>query len=158
VLCLHTVCGILMLTLFYLTEVALLELQAIPGMLLALVLCFDHRKGKVEYDLDIAFPKGYRYIWFAAVGYGVGLVAALAAGVLTRAPQPALLYLVRSNMLFDSSCKVLACPLWSNIVQILKRSCFLFLNISVFLRFLFTIFGRHHDFVACYRFHPHWGR
>ncbi|CAI5479047.1 unnamed protein product [Closterium sp. Yama58-4] len=38
------------------------------------------------------------YVWVAAVGYAVGLVAALAAGVLTRSPQPALLYLVPSTL------------------------------------------------------------
>ncbi|CAI5528540.1 unnamed protein product, partial [Closterium sp. Naga37s-1] len=38
------------------------------------------------------------YMWVAAVGYAVGLVAALAAGVLTRSPQPALLYLVPSTL------------------------------------------------------------
>ncbi|CAI5981400.1 unnamed protein product [Closterium sp. NIES-64] len=38
------------------------------------------------------------YVWVAALGYAVGLVAALAAGVLTRSPQPALLYLVPSTL------------------------------------------------------------
>ncbi|CAM6116507.1 unnamed protein product [Calypogeia fissa] len=72
--------------------------MAIPGMLLALVYCFDHRKSKGDFDTETTFSKGYKYIWYAAVGYGVGLVAALAAGVLTRAPQPALLYLVPSTL------------------------------------------------------------
>ncbi|KAG6543471.1 hypothetical protein Mapa_015141 [Marchantia paleacea] len=73
--------------------------MAIPGMLLALVLCFDHRKGR-DFDLELAFPKvnGSKYIWYAASGYAAGLIAALAAGVLTRSPQPALLYLVPSTL------------------------------------------------------------
>ncbi|CAI7813327.1 unnamed protein product, partial [Closterium sp. NIES-54] len=118
-------------------------LQAIPGMLLALVLCVDqhkrrqqqerqqerelevleagkggqeqqqephehsqqhtqqHSKGNLSRPLLDSLPaageqgSGYLgYVWVAAVGYAVGLVAALAAGVLTRSPQPALLYLV----------------------------------------------------------------
>lgn len=75
--------------------------QAIPGMLLALVLCFDHRKGR-DFDMELAFPKvnGSKYIWYAASGYAAGLIAALAAGVLTRSPQPALLYLVNVDSPF----------------------------------------------------------
>eukprot|EP00897_Mesotaenium_endlicherianum_P002468 jgi/Mesen1/2249/ME000153S01470 len=87
--------------------------MAIPGMLLALVLCFDHRKSR---ELAHAHPHPHalsdsatagppppprahrRYLWWAVAGYAVGLVAALAAGVLTRAPQPALLYLVPSTL------------------------------------------------------------
>ena len=69
--------------------------QAIPSMLLALVLCFDHRKDKeVASPMDISISKGHKYIWYATTGYAVGLVAALAAGILTHSPQPALLYLV----------------------------------------------------------------
>ena len=69
--------------------------QAIPSMLLALVLCFDHRKGKESADsLDIPRYKGHKYIWYALSGYAVGLITALAAGILTHSPQPALLYLV----------------------------------------------------------------
>lgn len=72
-----------------------LVLQAIPAMLLALVLCFDHRKSRdLVKPLDLASSKGQKYIWYATSGYGVGLVTALAAGILTRSPQPALLYLV----------------------------------------------------------------
>lgn len=64
-------------------------------MLLALVLCFDHRKGKVSASpLDIQSSKGHKYIWYALSGYAVGLVTALSAGILTHSPQPALLYLV----------------------------------------------------------------
>jgi hypothetical protein len=33
-------------------------------------------------------------VWYALIGYGVGLVAALAAGILSQSPQPALLYVV----------------------------------------------------------------
>ncbi|XP_074578953.1 signal peptide peptidase-like 1 [Curcuma longa] len=74
--------------------------MAIPGMLLALVLCFDHRKSR-----DISFPpetssssKGSKYFWWALSGYAIGLVTALSAGILTRSPQPALLYLVPSTL------------------------------------------------------------
>ena len=69
-------------------------MQAVPGMLVALVLCFDNRKNK---DLCNDFTnlfKGQKYIRFATWGYFTGLIAALAAGVLTHSPQPALLYLV----------------------------------------------------------------
>lgn len=69
--------------------------QAIPSMLLALVLCFDHRKSRDSVNLsDINSSKGHKYIWYALAGYAIGLVTALAAGVLTHSPQPALLYLV----------------------------------------------------------------
>ncbi|KAH0449194.1 hypothetical protein IEQ34_022994 [Dendrobium chrysotoxum] len=70
--------------------------MAIPGMLLALVLCFDHRKSK-ENSLDLT-SKGHKYVWYAVSGYAVGLVAALAAGILSQSPQPALLYLVPSTL------------------------------------------------------------
>lgn len=70
-------------------------LQAIPAMLLALVLCFDHRRNRDSVNLmDIHSSKGHKYIWYALPGYTIGLVTALAAGVLTHSPQPALLYLV----------------------------------------------------------------
>eukprot|EP00249_Psilotum_nudum_P019340 c27202_g1_i4 orf=277-1389(-) len=72
--------------------------MAIPGMLLALVLCYDHRKSKDCNDIDPSFPRSQKYIWYALSGYLAGLVAALAAGVLTRSPQPALLYLVPSTL------------------------------------------------------------
>ena len=69
--------------------------QAIPAMLLALVLSFDHRKIRDSVNLlDINSSKGHKYIWYALAGYAIGLVTALAAGVLTHSPQPALLYLV----------------------------------------------------------------
>lgn len=84
------------------TEFMMLGLgdMAIPGMLLALVLCFDNRKSK---DCDSALNpspliKGQKYLWCAIWGYAAGLIAALAAGVLMRAPQPALLYLVPSTL------------------------------------------------------------
>lgn len=74
----------------------MLLLQAIPAMLLALVLCFDHRKSRDPVNLlDFHSSKGHKYIWYALPGYAIGLVTALAAGVLTHSPQPALLYLVR---------------------------------------------------------------
>uniref|UniRef100_A0A803M0B8 Signal peptide peptidase-like 1 n=1 Tax=Chenopodium quinoa TaxID=63459 RepID=A0A803M0B8_CHEQI len=40
----------------------------------------------------------YLYIWYATSGYAVGLVTALAAGILSHSPQPALLYLVPSTL------------------------------------------------------------
>ena len=69
-------------------------LQAIPGMLLSLVLCFDHRKFR-EHDNEGTFSRGNKYIQFGGCGYAVGMIAALAAGLLSQAAQPALLYLVR---------------------------------------------------------------
>ncbi|KAL4556668.1 hypothetical protein LXL04_034823 [Taraxacum kok-saghyz] len=71
--------------------------MAIPSMLLALVLCFDYRKENVTSSLK-GHGQGYKYIWYATCGYGVGLVTALAAGILTHSPQPALLYLVPSTL------------------------------------------------------------
>ncbi|CAI8604460.1 unnamed protein product [Vicia faba] len=73
--------------------------MAIPGMLLALVLCFDYRKSRDTINLsELHSSKGHKYIWYALPGYAIGLVTALAAGVLTRSPQPALLYLVPSTL------------------------------------------------------------
>ncbi|XP_047265330.1 signal peptide peptidase-like 1 isoform X2 [Capsicum annuum] len=75
--------------------------MAIPSMLLALVLCFDHRKSKGSENIsdvplrkeDISSPKGFKYIRHALAGYSLGVVTALAAGILTHSAQPALLYL-----------------------------------------------------------------
>ena len=64
-------------------------------MLLALVLAFDQKHPP---------HGGGGYLGYAACGYAVGLVAALAAGLLTSAPQPALLYLVSGQ-------EVLSCHL-----------------------------------------------
>lgn len=74
--------------------------MAIPAMLLALVLCFDHRKSRDSVNPleDLTSSKGHKYIWFAISGYAIGLVTALAAGILTHSPQPALLYLVPSTL------------------------------------------------------------
>ncbi|KAL6123229.1 hypothetical protein ACLB2K_075751 [Fragaria x ananassa] len=73
--------------------------MAIPAMLLALVLCFDYRKSSNTVNLlDMHSSKGHKYIWYALPGYAIGLVTALAAGVLTQSPQPALLYLVPSTL------------------------------------------------------------
>lgn len=70
-------------------------MQAIPSMLLALVLSFDYRKGRdSKVPQDIPQSRGFKYIWYALGGYSVGLFTALAAGILTHSPQPALLYLV----------------------------------------------------------------
>ncbi|MBA0714265.1 hypothetical protein Golax_013248 [Gossypium laxum] len=69
--------------------------MAIPTMLLALVLCFDHRNSRDTVNLlDLHYLKGNKYIWYALPGYAIGLVTALAAGILTHSPQPALLDLV----------------------------------------------------------------
>ncbi|KAL3630589.1 Signal peptide peptidase-like 1 [Castilleja foliolosa] len=71
--------------------------MAIPSMLLALVLSFDHRKIQDSSTAsDFQSLKGLKYFPYALFGYAVGLVSALAAGILTRSPQPALLYLVRT--------------------------------------------------------------
>ena len=69
-------------------------------MLLALVLCFDHRKSKgVAVPSDMSPSSKHRkYGWYALTGYGIGLVTALAAGILSQSPQPALLYLVPSTL------------------------------------------------------------
>ncbi|KAG8652920.1 signal peptide peptidase-like 1 [Manihot esculenta] len=73
--------------------------MAIPAMLLALVLCFDYRKSRDPVNLlDMHSSKGHKYICYALPGYAIGLVTALAAGILTRSPQPALLYLVPSTL------------------------------------------------------------
>ncbi|CAH8384571.1 unnamed protein product [Eruca vesicaria subsp. sativa] len=73
--------------------------MAIPAMLLALILCFDYRKTRDVVNLfDLKSSKGHKYIWYALPGYAIGLVSALAAGVLTHSPQPALLYLVPSTL------------------------------------------------------------
>ncbi|XP_031095384.1 signal peptide peptidase-like 1 [Ipomoea triloba] len=75
--------------------------MAIPSMLLALVLCFDHRKSRESAPPskgDGSSSKGFKYIWYALTGYSLGLISALAAGILTRSPQPALLYLVPSTL------------------------------------------------------------
>ncbi|MQL84194.1 hypothetical protein Taro_016693 [Colocasia esculenta] len=69
--------------------------MAIPGMLLALVFSFDHRKSRdITTPVDAPSSKGHKYVWYALSGYAIGLVTALAAGILTHSPQPALLYLV----------------------------------------------------------------
>lgn len=108
-------------------------LQAIPAMLLALVLSFDHRKSRdIVSLLDLHSSKGHKYIWYALPGYASGLVVALAAGVLTHSPQPALLYLVSTyNLFFDFS----------------HRSCFTFsflsqtyfLLVALFFPFFFLL-------------------
>ncbi|KAI3974915.1 hypothetical protein MKX01_005026 [Papaver californicum] len=73
--------------------------MAIPGMLLALVLCFDHRRTRDSVTpMDLSSPKGQKYIWYAVSGYAIGLVTALVAGILSQSPQPALLYLVPSTL------------------------------------------------------------
>lgn len=69
-------------------------------MFLALVLCFDHRKSRDTVNLLDFHTRGHKYIWYALPGYAIGLVTALAAGVLTHSPQPALLYLVMPFHLF----------------------------------------------------------
>lgn len=91
-------------------------LQAIPGMLLALVLFFDNRKFKdVNVPSDVSPPRRRNYVWYALTGYGIGLVAALAAGILSQSPQPALLYLVSVVMLYS---------------QVLDHDCCLFILLN----------------------------
>lgn len=68
--------------------------QAIPSMLVALVLCFDYRKDRDPQPFIYIESKGFKYIWCALFGYAVRLVTALGAGVLTHTPQPTRLYLV----------------------------------------------------------------
>ncbi|KAI3970173.1 hypothetical protein MKW92_007490 [Papaver armeniacum] len=69
------------------------------GMLLALVLCFDHRRTRDSVTpMESSSTKGQKYIWYAVCGYAIGLVTALAAGILSQSPQPALLYLVPSTL------------------------------------------------------------
>lgn len=70
-------------------------------MLLSLVLCFDHRKVR-EYDNEGSFSRGNKYIQFGGFGYAVGMIAALAAGLLSQSAQPALLYLVRLSRTLQS--------------------------------------------------------
>ncbi|XP_064982410.1 signal peptide peptidase-like 1 [Musa acuminata AAA Group] len=73
--------------------------MAVPGMLLALALCFDHRKSRdIACMSELSSSKQHKYIWYALFGYVVGLITALAAGVLTQSPQPALLYLIPSTL------------------------------------------------------------
>ncbi|PIA49431.1 hypothetical protein AQUCO_01300327v1 [Aquilegia coerulea] len=73
--------------------------MAIPGMLLAFVLCFDHQRSKESINpLNLSSLRGQTYIWYALPGYAIGLVVALATGTLTHAPQPALLFLVPSTL------------------------------------------------------------
>lgn len=84
-------------------------------MLLALILCFDHRKSRDVVNLvDLKSCKGHKYIWYALPGYAIGLVSALAAGVLTHSPQPALLYLVlvflKPKLLIHSSFFIFMSP------------------------------------------------
>ncbi|PHU23078.1 Signal peptide peptidase-like 1 [Capsicum chinense] len=75
-------------------HVVVFHVWAIPSMLLALVLCFDHRKSRGSENFsdlplrkeDISSPKGFKYIWYGLAGYSIGLVTALAAGILTHSP------------------------------------------------------------------------
>jgi signal peptide peptidase-like 3 len=78
-------------------------------MLLALVLFFDNRKFKdVNFPPDVSPPKRRNYVWYAVTGYGIGLVAALAAGILSQSPQPALLYLVSVARLYGQVVDIIA--------------------------------------------------
>jgi hypothetical protein len=72
-------------------------------MLLALVLFFDNRKLKDVNVVpsDVSPLRRRNYVWYALTGYGIGLVAALAAGILSQSPQPALLYLVSVVRLYS---------------------------------------------------------
>lgn len=108
-------------------------LQAIPSMLLALVLYFDHRKSRDSVNLvELNSSKGQKYIWYALGGYAIGLVTALAAGVLTHSPQPALLYLVFPPLCFVFNVAILMSFLGSvngyAIVKVNANSYFSFLD------------------------------
>ena len=71
-------------------------------MLLALVLFFDNRKHKdANVPSGVSPSKLRNNVWYALTGYGVGLVAALAAGILSQSPQPVLLYLVNVAWLYS---------------------------------------------------------
>lgn len=104
----------------------MIALQAIPAMLLALVLCFDYRKSRdIVTLLELHSSKANKYIWYALPGYAIGLIAALAAGVLTHSPQPALLYLVRFLMLSpEKNCSEYV---WTMSLFVLLFLCILFL-------------------------------
>ncbi|XP_045823700.1 signal peptide peptidase-like 1 [Trifolium pratense] len=70
-----------------------------PGHVPGWVLCFDYRKSRDTINLtELHSSKGHKYIWYALPGYAIGLITALAAGVLTHSPQPALLYLILSKV------------------------------------------------------------
>jgi hypothetical protein len=90
------------------TSALRVSVQAIPGMLMALILSFDQWK---ERDEPKAAGSQHRYFRQAVVGYAVGLVTALAAGVLTRSAQPALLYLVSFSVYLSFSVRF-----WSRLV------------------------------------------
>ncbi|KAF9617656.1 hypothetical protein IFM89_037719 [Coptis chinensis] len=96
--------------------------QAIPGMLLAFVLCFDHRRSRESVSpFDLSSLRGQTYIWYALPGYAIGLVVALATGTLTHAPQPALLFLVPSTLgpiIFVSWIRKELMQLWEGTGQI----------------------------------------
>lgn len=94
-----------LLFLLFLIACSMFLVQAIPAMLLTLVLCFDYRKSRDMVSLsDLHSSKGHKYICYALPGYAIGLIISLVAGVLTHSPQPALLYLVCTcNLFFDSS-------------------------------------------------------
>ena len=102
-----------------------LSFQAIPSMLLALVLWFDHRKSRDTVSLlDLHSLKGHKYIWYALPGYAIGLVAALAAGILTHSPQPALLYLVIFDPCFVDFVVVFSWQLGSQPVKFIVLQSF----------------------------------
>ncbi len=81
--------------------------MALPGMALALLLCHDYRRASKRSLLASGsaregglwtLARSPRFwsgslLLTAACGYGLGLVTALAAGILSTAAQPALLYI-----------------------------------------------------------------
>lgn len=67
-------------------------------MFVYLVLSYDNRNQKETSTLPpYSPPQRPSYFWVAIIGYSLGLLSAMAAGTLTRSPQPALLYLVRDS-------------------------------------------------------------
>ncbi|XP_077227348.1 uncharacterized protein LOC143860546 isoform X2 [Tasmannia lanceolata] len=52
--------------------------------------------------MDASSSEGHKYVWYGLSGYAIGLVTALAAGILTHSPQPALLYLRTGDRLVVS--------------------------------------------------------
>ncbi|KAG9441270.1 hypothetical protein H6P81_017124 [Aristolochia fimbriata] len=73
--------------------------MTMPSMFLALLLYHDTRKRRDSMiSTDLSLMKRWKYIWIAAIGYVIGLVAAFVVGVLTRDPQPALFFLVPTTL------------------------------------------------------------
>mmetsp|Transcript_38060 Transcript_38060/g.82737 ORF Transcript_38060/g.82737 Transcript_38060/m.82737 type:complete len:385 (-) Transcript_38060:706-1860(-) len=77
--------------------------MALPGMLLALVMSFDDKRRRRQ-PMGVAPSQeqgrgGITYLRLALGGYLVGLTMSMAAGVMSRAAQPALLYIVPCTLI-----------------------------------------------------------